>query len=162
MPAPPPMRFVSRDERSVLNNARDPKARLRTTLELANDHLVKVEEFSSAKNFEQASEELGRYLGLLEDAQSFLFALNSGKNNTRDLYKHAEIGLRPLGPRLAVVRRVTPVEYAVNIKTAEDYTRDLRSRILDSFYGPAQLRDRPPEAKKPEDLKEPPQGIKQP
>lgn len=162
MPAPPPMRFVSHDERSELNSAKDPKARLRATLELANGHLGKVEDFSSQKKFEEASEELGRYLGLLEDAQTFLFALNSGKNNTRDLFRHVEIGLRPLPPRLAVVRRITPVEYAVNIKTAEDYTRDLRSRILDSFYGPAQLRDRPPDAKKPEELKDPPQDIKQP
>lgn len=162
MPAPPPMRFVSRDERSELNSAKDPKARLRATLELANEHLGKVEDFSAQKKFDEASEELGRYLGLLEDAQSFLFTLNSGKNNTRDLYRHFEIGLRPLVPRLAVVRRITPVEYAGHIKTAEDYTRDLRSHILDTFYGPAQLRDRLPEEKKPEELKDSPPDIKQP
>ena len=162
MPAPPPMRFVSRDERSQLNTAKDPKARLRATLDFANEHLNKVEDFSAQRKFDQASEELGRYLGLLEDAQNLLFAMNSGKGNTRDLYRHVEIGLRPLPPRLAVVRRLTPVEYAGHIKTAEEYTRDLRSRILDTFYGPAQLRDGSLDAKKPEELKGPPQVIKQP
>jgi hypothetical protein len=156
------MRFVSRDERSQLNTTKDPKARLRATLDLANEHLNQVEYLSAQRKFDQASEELGRYLGLLEDAQNFLFAMNSGKKNISDLYRHVEIGLRPLPTRLAVVRRLTPVEYAAHIKTAEDYTRDLRSQILDTFYGPAQLRDRPLDAKKPEELKGPQQVIKQP
>ena len=68
LPAPPPMRFVSRAEREQLNAARDPKARVRTTIDLAGDHLTHAEYYTSEKKFVQASEELGGYLGLIDNA----------------------------------------------------------------------------------------------
>src|SRR5262252_330094 len=65
MPAPPPMRFVSRDERSQLNSAKDPKARLRAALSLAEGHLSRAETLTQQGKFDQASEEIGSYLALV-------------------------------------------------------------------------------------------------
>ena len=135
MPAPPPMRFVSREERSQLNNAKDAKSRIQTTIDLAAEHLANAETYTAQRQFNLAAEELGRYWGLLDDVEQFLFSLNSNKNKVRDLYRHAEFNIHKLVPRLAVMRRDTPTEYAGHIKDAEDFTRDLRSKILDSFYG---------------------------
>jgi len=162
MPAPPPMKFVSREERSQLDEAKDSKSRISITLELAADHLTKAEEFTAQKKFEQSCEELGRYLGLLADARTFLATMNPSKNSTRDLYKHFDIALRKLPPRLAVMRRSTPADYAGNLKAAEEYTRETRSEVLDKFYGHTVLREDINGEKKPDEIKALPEGTKHP
>ena len=162
LPAPPPMRFVSPDERSQLTAAKDPKSRIRTTIDLAASRLTRTEEFTSQKKFAQASEELGGYLGLIDNVRAFIGSMNRDKGSTRDLYRHLEIALRAHIPRLAVMRRTTPAEYAGNLKAAEEYVRDARSEALDSFYGHSVLREDPGGAKKPEGPKDSPEGSKRP
>lgn len=162
LPAPPPMRFISPDERSQLTAAKDSKSRIRTTIDLAASRLTRTEEFTSQKKFAQASEELGGYLGLIDNVRAFLVGMNRDKGSTRDLYRHLEIHLRAHIPRLAVIRRTTPAEYAGNIKSAEEYVRDARSEALDSFYGHSVLPDDAGGAKKPEGPKDSPEGSKRP
>ena len=162
MPAPPPMRFVSRDERAELSASRDSKSRLRRSIELAEQHLNQAENFTSQKKFDQASEEIGHYLGLIDDARQLLAGMNHDKNNTRDLYRHLDTALRKEVPRLAVMRRTTPAEYALNIKAAEEYVRDTREEALDSFYGHTVLRDRGDNEKKPDKSKDAPPENKRP
>jgi len=156
------MRFVSRDERSQLTAARDPKARIRTTIDLAEGHLTQAEDLTSQKRFARASEELGGYLGLIDDAKGFAGGLNRDKGSTRDLYRFMDIALRRHIPRLAVMRRDTPAEYAGNIKAAEEYARDSRTEALDSFYGHSVLREGVNNEKKPQNSRESPEGNKRP
>jgi hypothetical protein len=162
LPAPPPMRFVSLDERSQLTAAKDSKSRIRTTIDLAASRLTRTEEFTSEKRFAQASEELGGYLGLIDNVRGFIAVMNRDKDSTRDLYRHLEIALRAHIPRLAVIRRTTPAEYAGNLKAAEEYVRDARAEALDSFYGHSVLREDAGGAKKPEGSKDSPEGSKRP
>lgn len=162
LPAPPPMRFVSPDERSQLTAAKDSKSRIRTTIDLAASRLTRTEEFTSEKRFAQASEELGGYLGLIDNVRGFIAVMNRDKGSTRDLYRHLEIALRAHIPRLAVIRRTTPAEYAGNLKAAEEYVRDARAEALDSFYGHSVLREDAGGAKKPEGSKDSPEGSKRP
>ena len=162
LPAPPPMRFISPDERSKLTAAKDSKSRIRTTIDLAASRLTRTEEFTSQKKFAQASEELGGYLGLIDNVRAFIAGMNRDKGSTRDLYRHLEIALRAHIPRLAVIRRTTPAEYAGNLKAAEEYVRDTRSEALDSFYGHSVLREDAGGAKKPAGPKDSPEGSKRP
>ena len=164
IPAPPPMLIVTRSDRSELQNAREPKARLHATFTLAEDHLKRAETATDQKKFEEASSELGRYLGLIDDLLAFIATLSRDKGSTRDLYRHFEISVRPHIPRLAVMRRSTPVEYARHLKDAEEYIKGARSEALDSFYGQTVLRERPmPEqSPTPEEQKENPGAIKRP
>lgn len=157
------MRVVSREERSQLSAAKDSKARLRTSIDLAANRLTRVEDFTSQKEFDKASEELGGYLGLINDVRAFFGGMDRDKSSTRDLYRHLEIALRAHIPRLAVVRRSTPAVYALHIKAAEEYVRDMRAEALDSFYGHTVLReDSSSGDRKPESSKEPPEGAKRP
>ena len=162
MPAPPPMRTISREERAQLTEAKDPKARIRTTIDLMGNRLTRIEDYTNQKQFAQASEELGGYLGLIDDVRAFCGGLNHDKGSTRDLYRHLEIALRMQIPRLAVVRRTTPVAYAVHLKDAEEYVRETRSEALDSFYGHSVLREGAGGEKKPEGNKDSPEGVKRP
>lgn len=160
LPAPPPMRFVSRSERSQLDAAKDPKSRLRSTIKLAEDRLVRAENLTNQKAYEEASIELGGYLGLVGDLRAFIATLDHEKGSTRDLYRHLEISVRPHIPRLAVMRRTTPASYATHIKDAEEYIKDTRAEALDSFYGHSVLREPSPEkSATPETRKDP---IKRP
>jgi hypothetical protein len=135
MPAPPPMKFIPPDERAQLSETRDPKSRTRATVELADAHLSRAEELTEKKKYDLAAGELGNYLALIEDALQFLGNMNSrGTGKTRDLYKRLDLALRAHLPHLAKMRRSTPAEYAINIKEAEDFTRNARSEALDPFY----------------------------
>ncbi|HEV8588634.1 MAG TPA: hypothetical protein VGQ72_07135 [Pyrinomonadaceae bacterium] len=141
LPSPPPMRYVAHDDRAQLNATKDAKARVRLTIALAEAHLTHMEELTSHKMFEQASEVLGNYLGLIEEAMRFIGGMPRDKNSTRDLYRRLDIALRAQIPRLAVMRRDTPAEYSLHLKAAEEFARNVRSEALDSFYGHTVLRE---------------------
>jgi hypothetical protein len=156
------MRFVSHAERDQLTAARDPKARIRTTIDLAAAHLTHAEYFTAEKKFAHASEELGGYLGLIDNAVGFLSYLARDKGSTRDLYRHLDIALRAQIPRIAVMRRSTPAEYAANLKAVEEYARDTRSEVLEAFYGHTVLRGDPEYQKKTDKTKSSREETKHP
>jgi hypothetical protein len=160
LPVPPPMRFVARDDRSQLTTAKDAKARVKLTIELAEARLGHMESLTSHKDFEKASEVLGTYLGLIEDAMRFIGGMPRDKNSTRDLYRRLDIALRAQIPRLAVMRRDTPSDYAAHLKTAEEFARNTRTEALESFYGHTVLREDP--AKKADANKASPLDNKRP
>jgi len=141
LPAPPPLKVISKDERAQLNDAKDAKTRLRKTVELAEIHLQHAEVLTSQEKYEEVLIELGGYLALIDDALKFLGQMNRDSTKTRDLYKHLEIDLRGDGPRLTSMRRITPLEYAIRIKEIEDFARDSRTEALDSFYGHTVVRE---------------------
>jgi len=162
LPAPPPMRLVSRAEHSELAAASNPKSRLRATINFAEQHLSRAEMLTDQKKFDEASVELGDYLGLIGDLRDFLMSLNADKGSTRDLFRHMEIAIRAHVPRLAIMRRTTPSEYAIHIKDAEDYIKDTRSAALDSFYGHSVLRDEPAEKTPAAEPQSQSRGLKRP
>jgi hypothetical protein len=137
------MRYVAPDDRTQLTATKDPKARIRLTIDLAAARLTRMEQLTSQKSFAEASETLGNYLGLIEDAMHFVAGMSQDKNGTRDLYRKLDIALRAQIPRLAVMRRDTPAEYSIHLKTAEEFVRNTRSDALESFYGHTVLREPP-------------------
>lgn len=137
--APPPMKFVSRNERTQLSAARDPKSRTRATIELAELRLTRAEQLTAGQQFDEASAELGTYQGLVEDALSYLNA-QPGKKQ-RDVYKRLELALRAHSARIESIRRVTPAEYAVHVKAICECARKARTEALNAFYGDTVIRD---------------------
>jgi hypothetical protein len=143
LPAPPPMHLVTKSDRSQLDVAHDPKARLKSTMSLAIDHLTQAEKLTNDRKFAEASAELGSYLGLIGDLRDYIATLDPNKGSTRDLYRHFEMEVRPHIPRLAVIQRTTPASYVRNIKDAEEFIKETRAEALDSFYGHSVLREPP-------------------
>jgi len=139
--APPPLKIVSREERARIDQADDPKARIRATIELAELRLAKAEILTSEHDFEGATGELGKYEALIDDALNYLSPMIRDKTKTRDLYKRLELALRAHGPRLTAIRRSTPLEYAVWIKQLEEFARNGRTEALNSFYGHTVFRE---------------------
>ena len=153
--APPPLRIISREERAQINAEKDQKDRVKLTIELANAHLTTAEAETTKQDYDKAASAAGRYWALLEDAFAFLKTLKVDTNKTRDLYKRIELTLRAHGPRLATIRRSTPVEYSVWIREIEDLARNGRTEALNSFYGHTVVHDRPPKPSKKDEKPNP-------
>lgn len=139
--APPPLKVITRAERTQLNEAKDEKARVKLTIELAEAHLAKVEMQTSQQQYDAASAEVGMYWALLEDVLHFMRGFERDNNKKRDLYKRLELTLRAHGPRLSTVRRTTPSDYAFWIRELEDFARSSRTEALNSFYGQTVIRE---------------------
>src|SRR6267142_2134985 len=143
--APPPLKTISRLERSQLTDSKDAKARVRTTLELALVHLAEAEAQTSQHDYPAAAAGAGRYWALVEDLFAFLKTMRADSDKTRDLYKRVEMARRAHGPRLSAIRRGTPAEYSVWIKEIEAFARNMRTEALHAFYGHTVFRDQPPD-----------------
>jgi hypothetical protein len=141
--APPPLKIIKRLERTQLNDLKEPKTRIKTTIELAETHLANAENQTSQHEYDAAAAEAGMYWALVEDALIFLKTIERDNNARRDLYKRLELSLRAQGPRLSIIRRETPADYAVWIKEIEDFARQGRTEALNSFYGNTVIRDNP-------------------
>jgi hypothetical protein len=144
--SPPPLKTISRVERSQIDEADDSKSRVKITLTLAETHLANAEARTSQNDFAGASAAIGRYGALIEDVFAFLKTHKSESNKTRDLYKRVELALRAQGPRLTAMRRGTPAEYSVWIKEIEDFARNGRTEALNSFYGHTVFREANPKS----------------
>ena len=136
---PPPMKFVSRHERTQLSAMRDAKARTRATIELAEARLARAEQLTAGQQFDDASAELGIYQGLVDNVLLYLKDERSGKKQ-RDTYKRLELALRSHSARIEAIRRVTPAEYAVHVKAICECARNARTEVLNAFYGDTVIR----------------------
>lgn len=139
LPAPPPLKSISPEDRALLSAAHDIKARVKVSIELANTHLLRAEEFTSRDQYDAASAELGRYRGIVEDGLRYLIQVNT---SNRDLYRRLELSLRTHSLRIEAIRRATPAEYAVNVKAIGEHTRKARTDALNAFYGDTVVRER--------------------
>ncbi len=159
MPAPPPLRTIPPAERAELNEAKDPKARMRSTLDLAGQHLQRAEKAATEQQYDASLMELGNYLALIEDGFKFLAGLNAERGKTRDHYKHLELALRAHGPRLTAMRRITPLEYATRMKEVETFAREGRTDALNAFYGHTVVRDGPGKQDEGNKVKDTPNNL---
>lgn len=149
LPAPPPLRAISPEERRQLESGRDEKARIRQTIEFLSLRLQRAQQLTSQQKYDETLLELGVYLALIDDALDYLSKLNHETKKARDLYKQLELVLRSDAPKLTAIRRDTPLEYAIRIKEVEERARDGRSEALNAFYGQTVVRER----KKPDETK---------
>ncbi len=139
--APPPIKAIPQAERQKIEAITDPKQRLKQTVEFAVGHLTAAEKQTSEGNYDAASNEVGSYSALVQNALTFLATMKRDSNKTRDLYKQLELALRADGPRLTAMRRITPIEFAVWIKQTEEFARESRTEALNSFYGHTVVRE---------------------
>ena len=139
-PAPPPMRYVPEHLRAQLGAlSAKPKDRLRLSLELMEQHLARVEQYTAAQRYDPAAAELGVYLAIVDDALVSLRGVGRSREGkvdggTRDLYKKLELTLNKHTARIESVRRATPEIYARNVLEAFRHARARRTEALDSFF----------------------------
>ncbi|HLL16035.1 MAG TPA: hypothetical protein VK388_13310 [Pyrinomonadaceae bacterium] len=133
-PAPPPMVYIPKEARTQLLSARDEKARIRLSLELAETRLARAEQQTELKQFNAATADLGVYQALMEDALQHLYRGGSATSGSRDLFKRIEQSLHKHAARVEGMRRTTPGEFAGNLRALVKLVRDLRTEALEAFY----------------------------
>lgn len=139
--APPPMKFVSREEQAQLSATPDPKDRTRISLEIAEGHLRHAEDATYTRSYDPASAALGRYQAIIDDSLRYLAGMNTDNKKTRDLFKRLEITLRAHVTRIETIRRDTPFEYSVNVRNILESVRDARTQALNIFYSDTVVRE---------------------
>lgn len=138
-PAPPPMKYVPDGARAQLAAAATPKERVVATLSLLEHYLARAEGYTNSQRYDPAAADLGVYLALLDDVLVYLKPVGrspQGKadGKTRDLYKRIELTLNKHTARIEAMRRVTPAQYAGNVRATFLHARDRRTEALEAFF----------------------------
>jgi hypothetical protein len=133
--APPPLRLVTKAERTALDDARDIKARTKLALEYMSDHLTQAEALNEKHEYDAMYTELGGFHGLLDNELLFLIKGDSSSKKVLNNLKRFEIGLRGFMPRLEVIHRELPFRYEEYVRKLIAYVRNARTRALDPLFG---------------------------
>ena len=142
-PAPPPLRKISKGERSQLEMQSEPKRRVETALQLMDARLKKAEELKAAENFDAMFLELGGFHGLMDDTLDFLTQENRRTGKAFNFFKKYEMGLRSFTPRLEIIRRDLPGSYEPYVGRLLRYLRDARSKAIEPFFGDTVVPNKP-------------------
>jgi hypothetical protein len=146
----PPRKYVPAALKSQLAAAKNMKDRVKLTLTLLEERLQSAVVNTSSERFTEAGNELGIYQALVDDVIHFLRFNGTDNNRTRDLFKRVEMALRSHVTRLESIRRVTPSEEAVHIRSCIEFVREARGRALDAFYDDDSVIRMPPTRRRQE------------
>ena len=134
IPAPPPLKVLSKSERQQLDA--EPKVKDHTKLALAlMDARLKAAEAENAKQEYRAMfTELGHFHALMDHTLIFLTKGQSNSGRVLSNLKRLEIGLRGFMPRLEVIRRDLPLEFEHYVRALMKLTREARTRAVEPFF----------------------------
>lgn len=132
--APPPLKILSKAEKSQLDETPDIKKRTILALALMEARVKKAEELDAQNEFEQMYEQLGGFHALIDYTLGFLNRNNNGSRGNLNNFKRFEIGLRTFPPRIEVVRRELPIKYESYLRSLLKIIRDTRSKAVEPFF----------------------------
>jgi hypothetical protein len=134
-PAPPPLKLLSKTERTQLNEKIDLKERANLAVQFMDSRLKAAEKFRVDENYSLMYAELGGFHALMDNTLDFL--LHSGSNEGRRLssLKKFEISLREFVPRIEGIRREAPVSFEPYVEKLLKYISDAREKAIQPFFG---------------------------
>jgi len=131
--APPPIKLLSKTERTQLAEKHETKDRTFLTLQLMETRLHSAEKFRTDENYSLMYAELGGFHALMDDGLKFLL-LNSGEGRKLGTLKKFEITLRGFVPRLEALRRDLPLNFDPYIKQLILDVGDAREKAMQPFF----------------------------
>lgn len=139
--APPPLKLLSKAERSRLNEVNHIGRRTKLTLELMDLRLRNAEASFASEQYEDMFTDLGGFHALADNGLEFLASKNDGGGKVLDNFKRLEIGLRKFMPRLETIRRDLPVRYESYVRKLIVRIRDARSKATEPLFGETVISD---------------------
>ncbi len=133
--APPPLKFVSKEESERLASIKDVKKRTQTALTFMSLRLKNAEDLVRQDRLDDMYKELGSFHGLMDNTLDFLDSSDRDSNKVLNNYKRFEIGLRKFRPRLELVRREIPLRYEPYVRNLIGYLRDARAKAVEPLFG---------------------------
>jgi hypothetical protein len=133
--APPPVKFLSKEEKTVLDGEKDLKKRTRLAIELMTTRLQKAEELNSAESFNQMFNELGGFHALMDLTLIYVRRNGDGSGKSLDSYKRFEMALRAFTPRIETIRRELPERYEYYVRGLLRNVREARAKSVEPLFG---------------------------
>ena len=139
--APPPLKFISKEETRQLGAETDIKKRTKLALELMEIRLKKAEELNSQERFAEMFDELGCFHALIDKSIEFLDSKDTGGGKVLNNFKRVEMSLRAFLPRLELIRRDLPEKYEFYVRGLAKHVRQARSKAIEPFFGDSSVKD---------------------
>lgn len=140
--APPPLKFVSKEELAQLNIVTDVKKRTKLALQLMTGRLAQAETFHTQEQLDDMFKQLGGFHGLMDNTLAFLDSSDKDSGKVLNNYKRFEIGLREYRPRLELIRRDLPLRYEFYVRNLIRYLRDARAKAVEPLFSDTVVPDK--------------------
>ena len=132
--APPPLRTVTKDEKTKLNGESDIKLRTILALNMMSLRLMNAEDLNLKADFDGMFRELGGFHGLLDFTLDFLKLQDTNNKRALDNFKRLELGLRGFSPRLEAIHRDLPVRYEDYVRKLLVFVREARTKAVEPLF----------------------------
>jgi len=132
--APPPLKILSKSEKSQLEAVTDIKERTKLAIELIEARLLKAEGFGQKEEYAQMFTELGGFHALVENTINFLNANNNNSGKVLNNFKRVELSLRKYITRLELIRRDLPIRYELYVRQLVKQIREARTKAVEPLF----------------------------
>lgn len=131
---PPPLKILSKTEKSQIAAAKDMKERTKLALVLMEARLSSAETFSVKEQYRETFDELGGFNALVDDTLDFLKKNNNGGGKVLSNFKRIELSLRKYITRLELIRRDLPIRYESYVRELIRHVRDARTEAVEPLF----------------------------
>lgn len=132
---PPPLKFISKEEKKLLEDETDVKARTKLALTLIDAKLKDAEAFSAQQKYPEMFERLGNFHALVDNTLDFLDRNDNGRGKVLNNFKRLEMSLRTYLTRLELIRRELPLEYEFYVRNLAKHIRSARAKAVEPLFG---------------------------
>jgi hypothetical protein len=133
-PAPPPLKMMSKTERSQLTDKLDIKERTNLALQFMDLRVKSAEKFRTDENYSLMYAELGGFHALMENTLDYLLHTPVNEGKRLNSLKKFEISLREFTPRIEALKRDSPANFEPYIKSLLKYIDDARDKAVEPFF----------------------------
>ncbi|MDQ3798006.1 MAG: hypothetical protein M3384_01015 [Acidobacteriota bacterium] len=132
--APPPMKFISKEEKQQLDGEPNVKKYTQLALNLMEARLKTAETQTTENNYREALNTLGGFQILLENTLGFLSKNDIESGKVQNNLKKLEMSLREQTSRLEIMRRAMPSRYGFYVQKLIRLVRDARSKAIEPLF----------------------------
>jgi len=132
--APPPLKVLSKTEKSQIAAVKNIKDHTRLALELMEVRLLNAEGFSTKEQYREMFDELGGFHALVDDTLDFLKRNNNDSSRVLNNFKRIELSLRKYITRLELIRRELPTKYERYVRELTKHIRDARTAAVEPLF----------------------------
>jgi hypothetical protein len=142
--APPPLKILSKTERSQLDSASDVKDHTKLALELMESRLLNAEGYSEKEEYREMFTELGSFHALVDNTLNFLNSKDTDNGKVLNNFKRIELSLRKYITRLELIRRNLPIKYEFYVRTLVKFMREARTKAVEPLFGDTVVPEKKP------------------
>jgi hypothetical protein len=131
---PPPLKMMSKSERSQLTDKTDVRERTNLALQFMDVRLKSAEKFRTDENYSLMYAELGGFHALMDNTLDFLLHTPVNEGKRLNSLKKFEIALREFTPRVEALKRDSPANFEPYLKSLLKNIDDARDKAVEPFF----------------------------